>query len=234
MATTADSFLTLYPRVTPRWAKRAKVRALLSQVYAQADAVVDRLAGSISARCVELAPDDALDAVGGTSGLRRAPGEGASAFRSYLRDPWARWYKAGSDLGLQAELSHLGFPNAEIHTYWSIVADGGDPAVVFGGFTSFFYVALPSTGAFVPPGDWNGGGLWRDGALWGIGGDPHLLAAVRAAIAVWKPADTSCRFVSIALGGSTTVVPLGEPWEVDRATGAFREFYHYSHLQERI
>ena len=58
--------------------------ALVGQVFNQADAVVDRLAGSIAARCVELCPDDALDAIGATCNLPRAVGESDADYRAWL------------------------------------------------------------------------------------------------------------------------------------------------------
>lgn len=260
---TPNSFASLQERITARWMKRPKVRALIGQAFAQADLAIDRLAGSIEARCVELAPADALDAIGGTCALSRADGESDDDFRSYLRDPWSRWHKSGTNLGLLAELSHLGNPSAQIITYWDIVAAGVPANVAFGGNTSCFFVLLPYPNVFAPPKYWGTsmflGTTWTGDVNWGVFGDPQIMAAVQRSIATLKPADTSCRFIvvgtdsnfqwgaplwgevnwdafdwGVGFSGGHAIVPCIEPWEIGADGSQRREFYNYSYLKERV
>lgn len=248
MAATASTFAALQQRVTPRWMKRPKVKALVSQLYLQADLVVDRLAGAIEARCVELCPNDALDPIGSTCGLERAPAESDDSYRAYLRDPFARWHTSGTLPGIVAELAHVGL-TAEVWSYWDLVDLGVDPAVAFGGISSFFFVYLPYYAPFADPKIWKGGaflgGDWAGLSYWGVSDVYELLPAATRAVERWKDASTSCRFIAIArdnsgavtdagFTGSVEIIPMMEPWEIGSNGAQMREFYNYSYLRERV
>lgn len=250
MAATASTFAALQQRVTPRWMKRPKVKALVSQLYLQADAVVDRMAGAITARCVALCPDDALDAIGATCALPRAVGESDADYRAYLRDPFARWAKAGTDAGLIAELTHAGLRDVQIWDHTRIITELGVPDdLAFNGITSYFFI-LAKAPALAAAAVYNDGSKYRGGALWGLGGASRaLIESWRRVVREWKAGGTSCRFLILDLDGTTVIdpglgsgwgagfsgnfviLPMHEKWEED-ATGAYTESFNYSYMQE--
>jgi len=250
VAAVASTFAGLQERIATRWMRRPKVKALIGQVYAQADAVVDRLAGGIAARCVELAPDDALDAIGATCGLPRAPGESDADYRAYLRDPMGRWYKAGTDAGLIAELTHVGLQDVQIWDWTRIVVDLGVPeGTAFGGITSYFFAFAKAPAAASAAAKYNDGSTYKGGALWGMRASRAYVEAWRRVVRDWKAGGTSCRFLCLDLDGTTTIdpgagngwgagfsgnfviLPMHEKWEED-ATGAYTESFNYSYMQE--
>jgi hypothetical protein len=167
-----------------------------------------------------------------------------ASYREYLSRPGpvGRWYTFGTRLGLLRELAHLGYPNAEIVT-WRDLVDAGAAAsnVVFGGFTSFFFVALFQPSRITPAGArWNdGNSRWNDGrSTWGVGGLAGQQAnELRRVISLVKPAHTSCRHVVAFLDttsglnaqklptGNYTTFPCNEPWERIRPSWAFNPFY---------
>ena len=249
----ASTFTALQQRVTPRWMKRPKVKALVSQLYLQADAVVDRMAGAIVARCVALCQDDALDAIGATCNLPRAVGESDADYRAYLRDPFARWAKAGTDEGLIAELTHAGLRDVQIWDYTRIVADLGVPeGTAFGGITSYFFVFAKAPAAMAAAAKYNDGTQYARGALWGLGASRAYVESWRRVVKEWKAGGTSCRFLVLDItgtcvidpgvgngwgagigGGDFAILPLWEKWEED-ATGSHTESYNYTYLQEVV
>ena len=250
MAATASTFAALQQRVTPRWMKRPKVKALVSQLYLQADAVVDRMAGAITARCVELCPDDALDAIGATCALPRAVGESDADYRAYLRDPFARWAKAGTDAGLIAELTHAGLRDVQIWDHTRIITELGVPeGTAFGGITSYFFVFAQAPPALAAAVQYNDGTRYRTGALWGMRASRAYVEAWRRVVRDWKAGGTSCRFLCLALDNTATIdpgagdtwgagfdgafsiLPLWEQWEEDAYRG-HTESYNYSYLVE--
>lgn len=198
---------------------------------------------------LEEAPADALDPHARNSALQRAAGESDTALRRWLRGRWDTWKACGSTDGLRAALLRLGFV-AEIYTTLDLKLDFN--FVGFGGHQGFFFVLLraPLPIAAAAQNTWDGGQLWNGGETWGgldMGwpGWSNLHAALRR----WRPMGTSPRFVALELdendpvtitnagfgGGPILVVPVGETWEIDPATGArVREFYHYSYLLERV
>lgn len=251
MAATASTFAALQQRVTPRWMKRPKVKALVSQLYLQADAVVDRMAGAIVARCVELCPADALDAIGSTCNLPRAVGESDADYRAYLRDPFARWAKAGTDEGLIAELTHAGLQDVQIWDYTRLTALGLPDDLAFGGITSYFFVFAKAPASLPAAAQYNDGTKYARGALWGLGASRAYVESWRRVVREWKAGGTSCRFLCLDLDGTAvidpgagngwgagfdggfTILPLWEKWEED-ATGSHTESYNYTYLQEVV
>lgn len=214
------------------------------------DRIVDAAASAAYCHGASRAPDDALDYLGETyGGLARALVDSNASYREYLSNPGpvGRWYTFGTRAGLLRELAHLGYPNAEIVTWRDLVnAGAGAPNVVFGGITSFFFVAL-----FQPSRITLGGARWGDGvARWndgistwggsGLGG--QQANELRRVISLVKPAHTSCRFIVSFLDtvsglnamklptGNYTTFPCNEPWERIRPTWAFNPFYIESPL----
>ena len=248
-------------KLFPRWGKRINVKKLLDAMAAPRDEVVDRLDGSLRARLVEKAPVDALVQIGATCSLARAGADTDDSFRAYLRGPFERWYTAGTEAGLLAELAHLGLTNCQVYSYRRLVGMGEDPATTFGGISTFFFVYVGKPNPFsVAAAQYNDGSVqWlTSDSLWGIGGPASTMEEIKRVIATWKPADTSCRFLLIDLDGTgavqaavwgdntlwgdfnwgvsivgtTVTVPIHEPWEYG-AEGAAREFYNYSYNIER-
>lgn len=194
-------------------------------------------------------PADGLDDLGATyGGLARALIDDEASYRAYLKAPLDRWYTFGTRGGLLGELAHLGYPNAQVVSWRDLVdAGAGAENVVFGGNTTFFYVAIFKPNPFDNLGRarWlTSGARWTTSqAVWGgIQGDATRLDELRRTIALVKPAHTSCRhivlFKDTASGlnaqllptGNFTVAPMNEPWERIRPSYAYNSYYIYSPL----
>lgn len=196
------------------------------------------------------APADALDFLGETyGGLARALIDTDDSYRAYLSRPGPveRWHTFGTRRGLLGELLHLGYPNARVVTWRELVAAGAAAGnVVFGGHTSFFYVAINYPSAIQPvTARWDDGtSRWGDGvSTWGgAGAGGQQADELRRVIQMVKPAHTSCRFVVLFADagsglnaqllptGNFTTIPLNEPWERIRPSYAYRSYYTHSPL----
>ena len=250
---------TALNKLFPRWGKRINVKKLLDAMAAPRDEVVDRLDGGLQARMVEKAPVDALVQIGATCALARASADTDDSFRQYLRDPFARWYAAGTEAGMLAELAHLGLSNCQVWSYRRLVDAGADPATTFGGIASFFFVYVGKPNPFgAAAATYNDNSTrWLGGGLWGMDGAIDRLDEIRRVVSEWKPAHTSCRFLLIdldgtgavqsalwgvpdwgafnwglAIVGNTQAIPIHEPWEYGES-GSAPEFYNYSYSVER-
>jgi hypothetical protein len=132
------------PQPADRPTRHRRTYTFLRAVASAWDRIVD--AATVAAYChgPRACPADGLDALGETfGGLARALRDSDSTYREYLKNPVDRWYTFGTRAGLLGELAHLGYPNAEIVTWRDLVDAGAGPEnVVFGGLTTFFYVAI--------------------------------------------------------------------------------------------
>lgn len=248
--TFADLILT---RAYPVWAqpappdnptKHRKTYTFLRGMASVKDAIVDAAMSAAYCHLVSQAPADALDELGATyGGLARALRDTTATYRAYLRGPIERWYTFGTVRGLVAELGHLGY-TAQVISWRDLVdAGAGAPGTVFGGNTSFFYVALMYPA--LPFADdaplWNGGTDWDNTPDTFWDGSAAQLAdyadEIRRVIALVKPAHTSCRFVAVGLDNTFAInaqkLPTGnyltiicnEDWERIRPSYAYHSYY---------
>jgi hypothetical protein len=207
------------------------------------DTLVDAAVTAAYCHSPMTAPADALDQLGETyGGLARAIIDDDTSYRAYLRGPLDRWYRFGTRAGLLGELAHIGYPNAEIVSWVDLVdAGAAPPNVVFGGNTTFFFVAIymPNPFSALLP-KWNdGSSVWGDGqTVWGGGtSSADRVAELQRVIALVKPAHTSCRHIVAFLDstsglnaqklptGNYVVFPMNEPWERIRPTYAINPYY---------
>lgn len=214
------------------------------------DRITDAAASAAYCHGASRAPDDALDYLGETyGGLARSIRDSALSYRNYLSRPGpvGRWNRFGTDAGLLGELAHLGYPNAQIVS-WRDLVDAGAAAgnVVFGGLTTFFFVAIFQPAPFMSLGShWGAGDAhWGagDGFWGGINQSAGFITEIRRVIAQCKPAHTSCRHVVVFLDstsglnaqllptGNYNVYPCNEQWERIRPSYAYNPFYITSPL----
>lgn len=241
----------------PTWAKpepadaptkHLRTYTLLRAIAAAWDRVVSAAVSAAYDHGSQTCSADALDFVGETyGGLARALIDSDASYRAYLRHPLARWYTFGTRGGLLAELAHIGYPRAQVVTWRDLVdAGAGSPNVVFGGITTFFFVAIFAPSVITARlAKWKvSGDRWKDTkAVWGGSANrAQYLDEIRRVIAMVKPAHTSCRFVVVfndtASGlnaqllptGSYVVYPFNEQWERVRPAYAYNVFYTSSPL----
>lgn len=251
-------------RIVPTWLSKPVAQGLLTSFGDEADGVASDAATALRYGRLEQSPADGLDPHARNSDLRRASGESDNALRTYLRRRWLTWQESASVPGMLNQLARLGYQNCEVVTELDLRLAGVPNAFggTQGFWFLIIHPQHPFTAAITWKGGrhWADGPP-RD--LWGLGGvTREQLEDLFYVIRKFKGAHTSCRFIAIDLAGdlkvnavkwgdkawgdffwgdgellgtSFKVVPLGEKWEVDPFTGAIaREFYHYSHMKERI
>lgn len=230
--------------------RHRKSYTFVRAIMATWDRVVTAAQSAAYCHGASTAPDDALDFLGETyGGLARALRDSPASYRDYLSKPgpFARWATFGTKFGLLRELAHIGYPNAQIVNYRNLVdAGAGASNVVFGGISSFFYVAIFQPAPFYTSGaHWDAGdGHWDQGdAYWdGQLQNGQLVDEIRSTIALVKPAYTSCRHIVVFQDstsglnaqllptGNFSVYPMNEPWERIRPSYAYNPFYITSPL----
>lgn len=222
----AATFAELVQSFGVRWLRKPRAASFVGALAAQQDEIAARLAGAVLVRLASRCPDDALDDLGRTFNLERAPGESNASFRAYLRGAWTIWASAGTEARLRAELRRI-WPDAEIHT-WRALADGGNPGA-FGGDPSCFYVTATWASRF--PISWDDGSTYDGGSLWDLGFpadvDRSRLGAARSWLQKWKLCGKTCRYIELTLqSGRVVRVPTRERWEYGADGGATTDYYN--------
>lgn len=191
---------------------------------------------------------DALDFVGETyGGLARALRDTDGSYRTYLRNPLARWHTFGTRAGLLSELSQLGYDNAQVVTWRDLVdAGAGAEGTVYGGKRNFFFIAIYAPSVLASRlSRWKTTlDRWQASrATWsGSIKTAQYVDEVRRVIAMCKPAHTSCRMIVVFLdtmsgldanllpAGSFVAFPVNEQWERVRPLYTYNTFYTASPL----
>ncbi len=155
---------------------------------------------AVRARYIGTCPDDALALIGDSLGWPQAPGEYANEYRERLKLSWhlAEW--AGTEKGIVDAFAGLGMTNVEVRE--SFTPGWGR------------YSATPARARWInvilrhphPFGTdfasrYGDGSIYGGGQLYGVNGDPRLLALLQQLVRKQKPAHAYCEWIAIVLAG---------------------------------
>lgn len=219
--------ITSYLRAPAGW-------SLFGTMLGQLDSVVQAMADGVRESLIAVCEEDALEAHARNSNDRRANIETLPQLRAYLLKRWDRKKEAGTEDGLRFQLGRIGFPVVDLVCERDLREAG--IAGAFGGNVGYSFVVLRLPNAIGPALEWDGGGDYDGGGLWGTGLTPDQLLEITYTFQKWKPDGTSFRFIIIDQDGSTTwdgagfhgnyiSIPVNEPWEF--ITGS-PLVYHYN------
>lgn len=212
VASTLRDYIT---SIVPSWLSRPKAKGLLASLGEEGDALLEEALQALEYGRIEQGAADGLGPHARNSSLTRGKGESDSALRTYLRRRWLTHAESGGVPSMQLQVQRvLGSANAEIWTQLDLQLAGIPSA--FGGYQGFWFLLLRQPSAFTVGPNWNGGALYNDGSLWGLGGVPRAeLEDLFGALRKWKPATTSCRFVVVELDGAQPLtVVAAASWAV--------------------
>jgi hypothetical protein len=202
---TTPRFRTLYKRLAPSWLTEGDGELVLTSLTLTLDAYAERLRQGVRARFPELAPEDALAALGRDRRIPRGVGELRDRYAARVIRAIDDWRTAGNAFALMGQLQGYLGPvklrtvdargnwytmNADGTTSW--VLNTGDwqwdaePATKWSRFWVLIYDAF-TTGA-----QYGDGTEYGDGTLWGVSGTIGQIQTIRGIVRRWKPAGTRC------------------------------------------
>ncbi len=155
------------------------------------------------ARFTVSAPNDALDWIGRTVRIPRAPGETDDAYRERLRLAFDLWDTSGRETSVVAGFLAAGFaaPN---------VLEDFETAGALGHWARFV-IYLDGTGVLADPPEWDAFD-WDDGTRWDFtAADGLVIDFLIAWVRQFKPAHTRCLGIVVARTGFPTVIVPVDP-----------------------
>lgn len=209
--------------IAPRWLVEGEGGLVLTSLGLTMDAVVEHARQGARARFPELAPADALPAMGRDRRIRRGLSEPADVYRVRLLNWIDDWKVAGNPYALMKQLRAFIGVDLRCRTvdnrgnWYTIDEDGTRSFLLNQGnwdwddspekWSRFWVILYP------PPSLWTQGPTIGDPDLWGgaigtpgytIGSTatPEQVAGVKSIVREWKPAGTRCVRIIVAFDGS--------------------------------
>jgi hypothetical protein len=152
-------------------------------------------------------PVDALPLIGQERMLPRYPVDSDASYRARLRDAWNAWTKAGTDVGIVAQLAAMGLTAyvREQNIDWDWDGDTAN--------WSRFWVVI--TGHPWSRWKWGDGHTWGGGQSWGSSATVAEVRSVRALVRKWKPARSVCPYI--------IVVMEADDWALQQPDGSWAD-----------
>jgi hypothetical protein len=195
--------------LAPPWLLKPNAKKYLEAIGNLVDEEgVDRARESSRVGVVEVAPADALPALGRERQLERYAAESEDAYRTRLKEAFKTWGQAGTKAAVLASLNG-GYPGPA----WAVVENYEDDPEDSGfteDFWSRFIVKMGNSA--LSPWKWGtaptgSGFTWGQTNLtWGSTATPAQLALIKSLVLKFKPAFTVFDFIRITLSDASVIL----------------------------
>jgi hypothetical protein len=223
-------FRTTRKHLAPRWLTEDEGEAVGYTLDIIKDAFARRIELGLLARFPEqdadgtAAPADALAAMGRDRRVIRGRNEATAGFVRRLKSWLDDRKTAGNPHTLMQRLAEYTGEGPSFRTYdnagnsYHRAADGSRSLTLGTSWDwdgdaaqwARFWVIIYPDGLWTAEGSW-GSGTWGDGDLWGATITADDVATLRALVADWKPAGTTCVYIILALDAASFDPTAPEP-----------------------
>jgi hypothetical protein len=188
---------------------------LLYTIALHFDAIVDWTVRGVTARYPELAPPDALPALGRERGIRRGFSEAVHSYRARLMVWLVSRKSRGNAYALMDQLAGYMSPNAgrirvvNANGHWFTREPDGTRAwsartpsnwiwdLYYAAWSRYWVIIYPPTELWTTR-RWGGGHRWGSAAAWGSTILPEQARALREVVAEWNPPHAACWRIVLA------------------------------------
>ncbi len=164
------------------------------------DALAAAADAAVACRWISRCPADALAKHGDALGWPRVPGETTNEYRARLRLSWhlAQW--RGTRKGIVDAFAAIGMTNVEVKETFS-AGWGRHTGITARQRWINVIVRHPHPFGTDFASRYGDGSIYGGGQLYGVNGDPRLLALIVQLVQRQKPAHAFCEWIAVVLDG---------------------------------